>query len=368
MAAKGLPQFLQNLEKLNHRKRIKLRARKIQKGGYSLYIDLWHNNNREYEFLKLYIIGKKNTINQDKETLRLAVAIRDKKELELIQKTTGFELQPWKDKINFIEYFENYISSSLRQGNNGKSALKHFKSYIKNNPRIRDINEKLCKSFKEYLLEHVSTNSANVYFGIFKACLKEAVIENIIPKNPAQSITVRRDDTEREFLTSEEIKVLVNTPCKDNNLKNAFIFSCFTGLRLSDIQKLHFSNLREGYAYLKQKKTRDILRLKLQCDALKMVDLQRNMTQDENELIFRLKSNSQIHRDFKDWIKNSGIKKHITFHSGRHTFATLCLTYDVDLYTVSKLLGHRDIKTTQIYAKLIDKKKDEAIDKLPALF
>ena len=66
-------------------------------------------------------------------------------------------------------------------------------------------------------------------------------------------------------------------------------------------------------------------------------------------------------------IQKAGINKRITFHCGRHTFATMCLTYDIGIYTVSKLLGHTDVKHTQIYAKLIDKKRDEAIDKLPAI-
>ena len=87
----------------------------------------------------------------------------------------------------------------------------------------------------------------------------------------------------------------------------------------------------------------------------------------EQNIIFDLRNNTQICNAIKKWVQKAGINKHITFHCARHTFATMCLTYDVDIYTVSKLLGHRDIGSTQIYAKLIDKKKDEAIDKLPSL-
>lgn len=106
--------------------------------------------------------------------------------------------------------------------------------------------------------------------------------------------------------------------------------------------------------------------MKLHPEALRIVNDKR-LVANENDKVFDLKSHQVTTKYLKRWVKDTGINKKITFHCARHTFATLCLTHDIDLYTVSKLLGHRDIKSTQIYAKLIDKKKDEAIDKLPEL-
>ena len=125
--------------------------------------------------------------------------------------------------------------------------------------------------------------------------------------------------------------------------------------------------IHDKYIQFRQQKTGDMERIKLNPDALKIIEEQIKTNLIGNSNIFNLPSRTHIKRLMRIWIKESQINKKITFHCSRHTFATLCLTYDVDLYTVSKLLGHRDIKTTQIYAKLIDKKKDEAIDKLPEL-
>ncbi|MCK4358334.1 MAG: integrase catalytic domain-containing protein, partial [Candidatus Cloacimonetes bacterium] len=137
------------------------------------------------------------------------------------------------------------------------------------------------------------------------------------------------------------------------------------GLRISDIRSLTFNKIKDGYLAYRQTKTTSPERIKLSPNALEILKEQKQLV-NENK-IFNLKSKEYIFYKLREWIEKAGIKKHITFHCARHTFATLCLTYDIDLFTVSKLLGHQDIKTTQIYAKLIDKKKDEAIDKLPNL-
>ena len=216
-------------------------------------------------------------------------------------------------------------------------------------------------------MEKVAVNTAVVNFTIFKSSLSRAVKENIIPSNPARHLTIKKVDVDREFLTIEEMQKLKDTPCDDEAVKSAFFFSCFTGLRISDIEALTFDNIENGYLKFKQKKTNGIDRMKLHPEAMKIVDELRAFSNSNDARIFNLKSNPVVNKHLRHWVRDSGISKKITFHCARHTFATLCMTYDVDLYTVSKLLGHRDIKSTQIYAKLIDKKKDEAIDRLPEL-
>lgn len=107
-------------------------------------------------------------------------------------------------------------------------------------------------------------------------------------------------------------------------------------------------------------------RIKLSKNALKIISRQRKLNGGQGK-VFRLLYHTTTQQHINQWVKDAGITEHITWHSGRHTFTTLALTHDIDLYTVSKLLGHKEIKTTQIYAKLIDKKKDEAVDKLPVI-
>jgi integrase len=364
---KAVPSILKNLDKVNHKKAIKLRYRALAKQAFSLYLDSSHNNKREYQFLKIYILGKEETKAQDKENLQLAIAIRDKRELELLQNKAGFQLDSWRSKVNFVEYFKSIADSRPPLERAWRNTYAHLRDFTRGKIQFKNIDEKFCESFRDYMLEKVAVNTAAVNFTVFKSGLNRAVKEKIIQANPAQHINIKKVDVDRDFLTIEEIQKLKATPCNDEQLKNAFLFACFTGLRISDIEGLTFDNIENGYLKFKQKKTNGIDRMKLHSDAMKIVDEQRVFSSSNNDKIFNLQSNQAINKNLRFWVRQGGINKKITFHSARHTFATLCLTYDVDLFTVSKLLGHRDLKTTQIYAKLIDKKKDEAIDKLPEL-
>ena len=361
----NFPTVLNDLDKLNHKKRIKIRYKKI-KQGYSLYLDIWNNGKREYQFLKLYVLGRRDTKKQDSEAIKLSTSIREKKELELLEKDFGFQLTKWKTKADFIEYFKSIANKKLNQPT-WPNTLKHLIDFTKGKIRFEEIDIKFCEDFGEYICEKVSANTANSYYARFKSALEKAVRDNVIEQNPANNFKVKKRDVNREFLTIEEIRVLKKTQCKNHQLKNAFLFSCFTGLRLSDIESMTKEQIHDKYIQFRQQKTGDMERIKLNPDALKIIEEQIKTNLIGNSNIFNLPSRTHIKRLMRKWLKESHINKHITFHCARHTFATLCLTYDVDLYTVSKLLGHRDIKTTQIYAKLIDKKKDEAIDKLPEL-
>lgn len=185
--------------------------------------------------------------------------------------------------------------------------------------------------------------------------------------NPARNISVKKGETRRTYLTKEEIIKLYNTECENKELKNAFIFACYAGLRFSDIFNLKINNVQNGSIIFKQKKTKQVEKLKLHPVANKIFQEQKkNKAADSYVFIIKYCAD-KINRIIRNWVEKAGIEKHVTFHVARHTFATLLLTYDVDIYTVSKLLGHKDLKTTEIYAKLIDKKRDEAIDKLPNL-
>jgi len=362
-----IPTILKRLNGINHNKKIKLRFKKTENKGYSLYLDLWFDGKRQYEFLKLYVIGKKSTLNQDKETLRLATAIRDKKEIELLQKQTGFELTHYKTRANFIDYFTNLTVK--KNHHNWRSCLKHLIDFRGTHVRFKDIDQKFCEDFKEYLLSKLDQNTAQSYFAKLKAGLNIAIRDGIIKENPCKNVVIKKRDTTREFLTLEELKKVINTPAADREVKNAFIFSCFTGLRISDIRDLTFDRIKEGYLYFRQQKTQGVERMKLHQKALEILEEQRKLRKkSEDGKVFLLPIDSgTINKVVRNWMKAAGIIKKITFHCARHTFATLCLTFDIDIYTVSKLLGHRDLKTTQIYAKLIDKKKDEAINKLPKI-
>ena len=211
----------------------------------------------------------------------------------------------------------------------------------------------------------LAQNSKVSYFNKFRACINQAYDDRIIAINPLRGVEgFKQEDTERVYLTFEEVKELAKTPCRNAVLK-AFLFSCLTGLRKSDIERLKWGNVENFGEYtrinFKQKK-RQYLDLSDQA-----VPFMGERGKD-NELVFEgFKYSGYLLLELSKWCMRAGIKKDVTFHTGRHTFAVLMITQDVDIYTVSKLLGHKEIATTQIYAKVVDKKRQDAINRIPNL-
>ncbi len=183
------------------------------------------------------------------------------------------------------------------------------------------------------------------------------------------SLRLKRRDTERTFLKLTEIEKLAQTPCRDHEVKRAFLFSCFTGLRLSDIRALQWQQIKGDTIEFRQKKTKGYEYLHLSEMARQILTDRPNpkVLNMQNTNIFNIRSETQLGKVLKLWCKDAGIDKRVSFHTARHTFATLALTQGVDLYTVSKLLGHKTIQATQIYAKIVDEKKKAAMELLPTI-
>lgn len=360
--------ILDDLLSLNKKKTIKLRARKGKTGAYSLYLDIWFDGARKYDYLKLYVFNKPNEIKRDQETLKLALEIRDKKELELYQSKHDFELKSKRVDLDFVNFFLKQTEAQKKKGSKKpyQSTYNYLKSFTNGSIPFSQVDKKFCLDFKEYLLKNVGPNTAHTYFSRLKAMLNKAVAREIIVKNPSQFIQIKKEEVEKEFLTAEEIKKLIDTPSPNEQTKRAFLFSCFTGLRFSDIQKLTFDEIRNGFLHFRQTKTGDMQRIPLSENALEIIN-QQIETGIKKDKVFRLHIHDATRKQINKWIEKAELKKHVTWHTGRHTFACLALEYDIDIYTVRDLLGHKDLKNTQIYVKLIDKKKEKAISKLPKI-
>lgn len=240
---------------------------------------------------------------------------------------------------------------------------------------FRDIDKEFVEGFKYYLQHNARTksdsplspNSQSSYFNKFRASLNNAFEEQLIPVNPIRAVkTIKQEETHREYLTIEEVRSLVKTECKYPVMKNAFLFSCLSGIRWSDINKMTWSevqNHNDGHRVVfRQKKTRGLEYLDISQQAMKLMG---ERGEQEDRVFKGLKYSGWHNIELQRWIMKSGITKNITFHCGRHTFAVLQLEAGTDIYTVSKLLGHSELKTTQIYAKIMDKKKIEAVNKMP---
>jgi integrase/recombinase XerD len=181
-------------------------------------------------------------------------------------------------------------------------------------------------------------------------------------------LKIPRIQLEKNFLTLKELLILKDTPINQPNIKSAFLFSCFTGLRYSDLGSLEWSNIREGKLYMRQQKTQKFINTKLPETALDILEAQKELSKSySHNRVFDLPVNHYANEMLKIWIQMAGIDKKITFHCARHTYATMSLTYGIDIYTIKDCLGHSSVRITEEYVKLIDAKRDQEIDKLPKL-
>ncbi|MCX7547762.1 site-specific integrase [Xanthomarina sp. F1114] len=360
---------------------MKVTLREREKNGkIALYLDYYNKGKRKTEYLSLYLIIKpKNKTERalNKKTRELAETIWAQRQVEIQQGHYGFS-DIEKLKGNFTTYItalaEKKNTSSGNYGN-WNSMLKHFNNYCPNDVSFQDIDKQFVEGFKEHLdkkalgkaQKPLSQNSKYSYFGKFTAALKQAVSDGILKSNPANGVShFKQGEPQREFLTLEELQKAVNTECELPQLKKAFILSALTGLRWSDIEKLKWSEIQHSkemgyYIRFRQKKTKGAETLPISDQAAELL----GERGEENELVIKgLHYSAWTNLKLQQWMMNAGITKTITFHCARHTYATLQLTLGTDIYTVSKLLGHKELRTTQIYAKVIDDKKREASNRI----
>ena len=371
---------------------IRLRRRKMPSGLTSLYLDIYLDGKRKYEYLKLYLVPEKSRADKEKNrtTLQLAEDIRAKRMVELRNGEFGFKSM-YKEDTLFYPYYRAMCEARLGQESRGNwgnwySALHHLKIYDGNeNLTFRDITPEWVHGFKDYLendakawghdfrkrqdYHPLARNSKLSYFNKLRACLNHAFEERIIPYNPIRGVeNFKPEEGTRMYLTIEELQKLVQTDMAHPELRRAFLFSCLTGLRRSDIAKLTWGEVHQQGAFVrlifKQKKTGGQEYLDINEQAAELLG-ERGKPQD---LVFpyMISPDSQ-NSIIQQWVYKAGINKKISFHCGRHTFAVMMLDLGTDLYTVSKLLGHKLIGTTQIYAKVLDKNKQAAVSRIPSI-
>ena len=382
---------------------MRIRFKQLSNGNQSIYLEYYTGDvirkenyvggKRKYEFLKLYLIPERTREDKAKNevTLALAKAIQSKRIVEVQNDAHGFQ-NTNKSRVNLLDYLENIGKQSAEQGSrnyartvlNTVRALKLFRGdYI----AFRDVDKEFLSEFTDYLRQmpkaskygvlktggRLSANSVVSYYGTLRTAINRAYKEGIITVNPTKEFDfaskVRQEPSRREYLTLDELKTLINTECRHEIVKRAFLFSCLCGLRVSDIRKLRWCDLQRSGGRVRieitMQKTKEPLYLPISDEALKW--LPERGEANDSDYIFPLTHEGTVNDTLQHWAKVAGITKHISFHVSRHTHATMMLTLGADLYTVSKLLGHKNIATTQIYAKIVDKKKEEAIGLIPNL-
>lgn len=337
---------------------------------------------RKFETLEYYLYtDPKNKLERDhnKVNLEMAEKVKAKRLLAEQNEQYGFAVK-YKIRTNLVEYIKGLIEQRKESpGNwgNWDSALKHLVAYAGTNTTFEMVDKKFVEGFKTYLAKQaktksntaLSTNSQSSYFLKLKAALNQAVEDGIIPHSPAMSVKPAHvEDVHREYLTFDELQRLAKTECPYPVLKDAFLFSCLTGMRWSDINKLTWAEVQEfdggTRIVFRQKKTKGLEYLDITDQAVRYMG-QRG--KPDERVFTGLKYSAWHNLALREWCLKAGITKHITFHCGRHTFAVLQLSLGTEIYTVSKLLGHRELKTTQVYAQIMDAKKREAVNRIPEL-
>jgi site-specific recombinase XerD len=336
-----------------------LRVQKGKKGDH-LYLDIHDGGRRRREFLRLYLTGDRD---KDRENKLLAEEIRSRRLQELRARQVGLILPSYKLEEDFIEY---YRAMSERKGKPWKNTLAHLTRFAKSPIRFADLTPDWIHAFRDYLRKQgLAINSIAAYFDTMKTALNAAVRSKLIPQNPFLfADTIPRTRTQRVYLTVEELQRLASTECSQPIVRQVFLFACMTGLRISDLRALKWKDVRRDGLHVTQKKTGDYTYIPLSEQATALLGAVQ--VDRRNDPVFDIPfSDDMFNRHLSRWALQAGIDKHVTSHIARHTFATMLVSAGNDLYSVQHLLGHRDIKVTQIYAKLVDQRKHTAIQSLP---
>lgn len=389
---------------------VRIRYKKLANGNKSIYLEKYEGykfteqgtitTKKSYEFLKLYLIPEKTKVDRQKniETLALANAIKAKKIVELQNNQHGFKNTTNKIKTNLVAYIRHLGGEALAKSGIKRSyyytlnsLANHITVYANDFTTFAQVDHGFILGFIEYLRTAQNFNyrqskkkgkgvilSINTQHNLFVKLvyvIKKALREDIMITNPLEKIEdndrPKSQQGQREFLTIDEIKRLIATECSNEDVKRAFIFCCLCGLRYSDVSSITWGdfwrdNTRNTILRLRVKKTGRNENFPISNEALKWLPI-REETKD-GDLVFNLPKNDNANTTIKKWVKSAKIKKSISFHCSRHTAATLNLSLGIPIETVSKLLGHTKISTTQLYAKILDHAKKEAVSRQNGVF
>lgn len=266
-----------------------------------------------------------------------------------------------------------------------ETSLSHTKEFIKYQYKLDDISIKqvgiaFINDFDYYLrnIKNCNNNSTIKYIRNFGKIIKQSYVNGWIEKDPFLKYTGKVREVEREFLSQEEVITIYTKQFKTERLnlvKDIFVFSCFTGLAYIDVKNLTESSINIGidgekWIFTHRQKTETASRIPLLPISQEIIQKYKNHPQCINEdRLLPVLSNQKMNAYLKEIADVCGINKNLTFHLARHTFATsITLSNGVPIESVSKMLGHKNIKTTQHYAKILDNKVSNDMEVLRSIF
>lgn len=341
---------------------------------------------RRKENLNLYLVAKPRTPidrNHNAQTLQLAEKIRFERQQELLAQEKGYRLKK-KSKVNLLEYFADFTDkANVADKLVLVGALRNFKDFLKeeypqfaNRIEAKNLSKEMIQKFVYYLEDNHKGQGAETYYKRFKRMVNYAVENEVIAKSPCKGITTAKldDVLAKDILSQEEMQLLFSTHYEGQNteIRRAFAMTCLTGIRRCDIVRLKYSDVDYSNRVLtfRQSKTeghssKSGVTTPLNDALLSLIGTKPDDAPDD--YIFHLPSETMCLKALRSWTKKAGIDKHITWHCGRHSFATALLSNGSNIKVVSSLLGHSTLRFTEVYVRAVDKLKEEAINSLPTL-
>ena len=372
----------------NTKEPVRLREKELANGVRSLYLDIYVNGKRSYEFLKLYLIPETNPQAkvQNENTMRAANTIKLNRILEITNNKAGLKNTSIQAKMLLKDWMETFRQAQKQKGVKDQKVIHntvHALTAYNINVSMRDVNRDYIIGLTNFLRndyrsprgKKLKDYSVINYLGCLRNALNMAVREDVIADNPIMKLSaqdkVKAPESQREYLTVEEVQQLEATDSPYPHIKQAFLFACYTGLRCSDVRSITWGKIvKDGEKYRLHTvmfKTKRPFYIPLSKKAMQWMPERGDKTDDD--LIFEnipVQVNTKLY--LQPWLDKAGITKPITFHCSRHTFGTMMLTLGADIYTTSKLMGHTKVEVTQIYAKIINKKKDDAVSLIDQAF
>ena len=340
-----------------------------------IYLDIIQNRKHKWENTGLTITGNKAT---DKEQMKLAETLRAIRESQIVSGEWNL-LDPVNGKKGLLEYAKENIKGKRTHL---YRACLYIEKYKDGNIKLIQITPKWIEDFQDWLLNEteLKQTTASHYVSAIRYILKKAVRDKMIPNNPAEMVKgIPLLQGDKRPLTQDELQRLIDEPIGGvlgGEVKQAFLFLCFTGLRISDLKKLKWSQIvvhsnGEKWIEIRQQKTKKPECTPLSQNAWNIIKPKNAMPMPTAYVFPTLATtNTNCNSYLRPWGERCGISKkdgksNVSWHTARHTFATQALQNGADIRTVSKLLGHTKLQTTLVYAEATDELKEKAVNALP---
>lgn len=284
----------------------------------------------------------------------------------------GFQFEFKNERTDcFYSFVEREFENNVNTRINSESSLKGLKTDLSKLKKFKkslifdEISVPFLQSYEGYMRNKLKNeiNTIHKSLKFIRTFLNRAIRHGVIKENIFKKYRLKTQPSKRNFLTEQEIKEvesLIEQPIPSYYKKylKIFLFSCYTGLRYQDVKTLRYRNIENNIILIEMHKTKETVSIPLIERAKVLMGYG-----GRDELVFRVPTNQVINKYIKEALKATSIKKNISFHCSRHTFATHCITLGMPIEVISKILGHTDVKTTQIYTKVRDIVKVREMEK-----